>query len=158
MQHSRKGVRERDNRRGTAAVFRHLIAGGVFVQKKLFEVAGVRAPEGIDVLIVVTYGNDSQRIIRVNKALHKLKVLTAHVLRFVNYKRGFGGTGRIGAPGLDESGRAAYDVPRFLQRPRASEEDKGVGMKRLDVYVRGLFADKLNQALFKFCRLRPAKT
>ena len=144
------GVGERDDQPAAAPVLDHLEAFGVPLRDERTEVFGVGSPEFVDVLIVVSHGNDAHRLIADHQGVDEREVVFVHVLRFVDDEHGLGNSGGLHAAVTNQRRGTGNDVLRFLQRAGAAEDVEAEAVKRSDFDIMGGGADQIDQALFEF--------
>ena len=95
-----KGVCQLYDTLFTSEIVRHFIACRAVIRNQGFHIRCVRTAEGVDILVVISHGDDPHALVPLHQGADERKLVLIHILGFVNDQDRFGHAARLHAPAL----------------------------------------------------------
>ena len=87
---------------------------------------GIRTAKFINVLIIVTHGDDTHIIIGLDQRLHQRKLMLVHILRFIDDQNALHNSTGFNFAILDHFSRIFYNVFNTFQTANLSKKIKAI--------------------------------
>ena len=138
-----------DRMTGTAEIVGHLDEASSGSLGQLEHVAGVRPPEFVDVLVVVTHGDDAHLLVADHQRRYEGILVGGHVLCFVDDEHGLADLVGFDLPLFDHPGSPRDNILGIFEVTDTPQQVETIGVEGLDLDEMGRIADQRHQPLFE---------
>ena len=134
---------------GTAEIVGHLDEASSGSLGQLEHVAGIRPPEFVDVLVVVTHGDDAHLLVAGHQRRYEGILVGGHVLCFVDDEYGLADLVGLDLPLFDHPGSPRDNILGIFEVADTPQQVEAIGVEGLDLDEVGRIADQRHQPLFE---------